>query len=461
MKKRIYDTDESLVVTISGLKEIFEKAGVVQVLYKRLAPNDNSKNQPYLAPHLSELAFLPTGEIGQEASTSKKTSDPKRQIRYKAPLPMSWIDVEGNEYPASRAQVIYYPQYPEVRLSGFLQGCKADLSEWMQPNKQGRVAGRVLFFGVHPEGRVISWLAPPHSRIAQEISETPSVEITSIFYQLLDSSKSQSSRSLLITALRRIHQCGFINGKRLDKHGLLKDYNAPNGGGYTLEAELGVIPNGIAEPDFHGWEVKQFAVKQFGRSASKPQTLMTPQPDGGVYFNEGLESFIKIYGYEDAKKVDRYNFNGRHFYNVRQEKTGLIFTIEGFDAESGKIVDAEGCIALIDDEAKTAASWSFAKLLGHWKKKHNRAVYIPCIKDKVDQGVAYHYGNQVELYSGTTFERFLKAITEHHVYFDPGSRINNISTKPDPKHRSQFRIKHGDLFRLYEGKEEIDVLLPS
>ncbi|WP_257294665.1 hypothetical protein [Endozoicomonas sp. YOMI1] len=107
MKKRIYDTNGGLTLTISQLKEIFEKSGVVQILYKRLAPNDNSKNQPYLAPHLSEIAFLPIGEIGQEASTSKKTSDPKRQIRYKASLPMSWIDVDGHEYPASGSRHYY------------------------------------------------------------------------------------------------------------------------------------------------------------------------------------------------------------------------------------------------------------------------------------------------------------------------------------------------------------------
>ncbi|MEO0062747.1 MAG: hypothetical protein RLZZ08_1307, partial [Pseudomonadota bacterium] len=34
---------------------------------------------------------------------------------------------------------------------------------------------------------------------------------------------------------------------------------------YTLEAELGITPNGIAEPDFQGWEVKQYGVRDFVR----------------------------------------------------------------------------------------------------------------------------------------------------------------------------------------------------
>ena len=138
MKVKIYDSAESLELTLEGLKDIFSRAGATQLLFKQLAPNDNSKNQPYLASHISELSFLPSGDITQESSTSKKTSDPKRQIRYKSKIPLSWLDVNGNDYDAPGTQIIYYPQYPEVRLSGFLKGSKADLSEWMQPTKQGR-----------------------------------------------------------------------------------------------------------------------------------------------------------------------------------------------------------------------------------------------------------------------------------------------------------------------------------
>jgi len=36
-------------------------------------------------------------------------------------------------------------------------------------------------------------------------------------------------------------------------------------GGYTLEAELGIIPNGKAEPDYLGYEVKQYSVTNLNR----------------------------------------------------------------------------------------------------------------------------------------------------------------------------------------------------
>ncbi|WP_425294886.1 MvaI/BcnI family restriction endonuclease [Neomesorhizobium albiziae] len=41
-------------------------------------------------------------------------------------------------------------------------------------------------------------------------------------------------------------------------------------------------PNGYAEPDFVGWEVKQYGVNNFtAYRAESPVTLMTPEPTGG------------------------------------------------------------------------------------------------------------------------------------------------------------------------------------
>jgi hypothetical protein len=48
---------------------------------------------------------------------------------------------------------------------------------------------------------------------------------------------------------------------------------SPQCGGYTLEAELGITPNGYSEPDFMGWEVKQFGVTKFENINSSIITL--------------------------------------------------------------------------------------------------------------------------------------------------------------------------------------------
>ena len=79
-----------------------------------------------------------------------------------------------------------------------------------------------------------------------------------------------------------------------------------------MEAELGIAKNSFGEPDFLGWEVKQFAVEDFERiESAKPITMMTPEPDGGFYKDADAESFIRKFGYADKHdKPDRLNCGG-------------------------------------------------------------------------------------------------------------------------------------------------------
>src|SRR5690606_3078638 len=102
-----------------------------------------------------------------------------------------------------------------------------------------------------------------------------------------------------------------------------------NCGGYTLEAELCIRPNSTAGPDFDGWEIKQLSQpdkSQFGRKAL---TLMTPEPDGGLYCKKGVEAFVRQFGYPDRMgRKDRINFGGIHRAFNRHERTGLLMRIE-------------------------------------------------------------------------------------------------------------------------------------
>lgn len=146
-----------------------------------------------------------------------------------------------------------------------------------------------------------------------------------------------------------------------------------------MEAELGIPKNSSAEPDFLGWEVKQFAVEDFDRiESSKAITMMTPEPDGGFYRDAEVEAFIRKFGYADKNdKPDRMNFGGRHVVGVRCPPTGLTMQLAGSDIATGKITDANGAIALLSDAGEVAASWSFKKILEHWSHKHSKAVYVP------------------------------------------------------------------------------------
>ena len=508
-KAAIYDSSNSKELSLDKLLGLYGSQSISRVIYKKLSPNDNSKNQPYMGSHLTDLGFLPTGEIVNSESTSGKTSDPKRQVKYTAPLNYYWLSPEGNSYKAPNAKLIYYPQYPEVRFSGFLTKSGFDMGGWMDPTKKGREQGRVLFFGIKSTGEIYAYLAIPKSRIAIEIDDYSSAELSSVFRELLTTrklhsppsktivskhssyqtdmfdtsidvplprkiaetakqylidfdidSQAVSPRAVLIGELKRIHLKQWIPGKRLDTDGNEIPYAAQNGGGYTMEAELGIIPNGIAEPDFMGWEVKQFGVKRFDLINSKPLTVMTPEPNGGVYVDNGVEMFVRKYGYADTKgRANRFNFNGRHTANVLCEKTGLTLVIDGYDADTNKITNGSGSIALLDAMGTVASSWSFTKLMEHWKRKHSKAVYIPSLsKQEGDELKAYHYGNVVRLFEGTSIIQLLNAVSEGYVYYDPGIKLENADTRPVTKRRSQFRIKSAVLDKLYERQDVVDVL---
>ncbi|VAW95541.1 hypothetical protein MNBD_GAMMA23-1122 [hydrothermal vent metagenome] len=461
-KLAIYDSALSKELSIRNLISIFSNEDVDHVYYKILAPNDNSKNQPYMAGHITDLAFMPTGHITESSSTSRKIKDSKRRIKYTIGLDFSWISAEGNIYHAPNSKLIYYPQYPEVRLSGFVTKCSFDMGGWMDPAKQGRAQGRVLILGVTKSKKILAYLAVPDSRIATEINDYASIEVTNVFKELKNKIKSEevSSKEILLNELRRIHLQDWIESKRLNRCGVAMKYTAQNGGGYTLEAELGIIPNGYSEPDFMGWEIKQFGVKRCDLINGKALTLMTPEPDGGYYVDEGVEAFIRKYGYENTNIDDRFDFTGRHTAGSLCERSGLTLVAEGYDCVNNIITEASGCIALIDKKGNSASSWSYAKLMEHWKKKHAQAVYIPSLSRKeLDLSKSYSYCNNIRLYEGTTFLALLNAISESHVYYDPGIKLENASTSPRTKRRSQFRIKSRFLHHLYTKQADIDLIV--
>ena len=264
---------------------------------------------------------------------------------------------------------------------------------------------------------------------------------------------------MLIHELKRIHQQGWIESKRLNSDGTIKKYTAQNGGGYTLEAELGITPNGYAEPDFLGWEVKQFAVDKCTLINSKALTLMTPEPDGGYYGENGIVAFVRKYGYKNQTTPDRLDFTGRHMANKICDRSGLLLVINGYDMSARELNEAGGCIALVDSAGNVASSWSFTKLMALWKRKHAKAVYIPSLsRMKGFKSKYYSFCSNVRLFEGTTFERFLHGMAETCVYYDPGINIKNINTKPKAKPRSQFRIRSGALNHLYEKQTVVDVL---
>ncbi|RYE58487.1 MAG: MvaI/BcnI restriction endonuclease family protein [Sphingobacteriales bacterium] len=417
-----------------------------KIYIKVLSPNDNSKNQVYLAGSFDILNILPITEIKSEAAGNWNKE------RFKASLNFKWIGDDLNLYPAPKSQLILYPKYPEVRFSGFLIGCQNPPSHMMTQ----RLAGRLFFFGVGEDGSVIGYVADPTSDLSLEFWNRGYSYESGVF-KVIELPRLSNNKQRLLSELARIHKLGWIESKRLDKYGNVLPCNASNCGGYTLEAELGVTPNGYSEPDFLGWEVKQFGVTSFQKVNTAIITLMTPEPTNGFYAEDGAAAFILKYGYKDKRgRVDRMNFGGVHKFGDVHPTTKLKLSLTGFDIVSGKIRDTEGRIALIDANHNEAAAWSFASLLLHWNRKHNQACYVPSLSDKTGDR-KYRYGNNVILGSGTDFQLFLRQVALGNIYYDPGIKMVGQGGKPAIKKRSQFRIKSVNLPTLYKSNEIVSL----
>jgi hypothetical protein len=244
----------------------------------------------------------------------------------------------------------------------------------------------------------------------------------------------------------------------LDTHGATLPCRSSNCGGYTLEAQLGITPNGYAEPDYLGWEVKQHGVRNLDKPhGGGPITLMSHEPTAGLYRKMGVEYFIREFGYADRMgRPDRLNFGGVYKSGQRTEITGLTMILDGYDQANNKIEDSTGGIKLVDDSGREAAIWLFTDMMTHWNRKHAKAVYIPSLSRKNPQ--QYHYGETVDLGEGTDFLRFLQAMASGMVYYNPGIKLENASQpKVKIKRRIQFKVKPANLHCLYHTMSEVNI----
>lgn len=130
--------------------------------------------------------------------------------------------------------------------------------------------------------------------------------------------------------------------------------------------------------------------------------------------------------------------------------------LDGYDEPSGKF-DAGGAIRLVDKDGIEAASWSFTKLMDHWKRKHAHAAYVPC-RRQVRPERSYRYASTVLLGEGAEFRHFLQAVASGAICYDPGIKLTNASgDKPKQKLRSQLRIGSRDLGLLYDSVRTVPV----
>jgi hypothetical protein len=427
-------------LSLDQLLKVFARAGATTIFAKRLAANDNSKNQVYLAGDFRLLNELPLRSVHVVPSKSGRPT-------MHAELPAFWLRDDGQLTPAPHSKAILYPDYPEVRWSGFLLGADGASNERM--NERARIAGRVLLIGVRGDRTIVARVQLPESPVARELERLGVFGRGGVLVPIL-LEDPEDERDRLFGALKRVADMGWIDPVRLTRDGTMTPCRGTNCGGVTLESWLGIAPNAKAEPDFLGWEIKQFAVADFERfRARSPVTLFTPEPTIGIYASHGVETFIRQYGYPDTLgRPDRLNVGGKFVVGKRGDRTGLTLKLTGLSADGNTIDDASGGVTLVDDNGIVAAGWPFAALIEHWNHKHARAAYVPSLKR--DPPPQYRYAPACFLGTGTDFGRFLKAMSVGHVYYDPGIKLESASTShPAVKRRSQFRIAFPDLRTLY------------
>ncbi len=437
-----------MALSLAQLIGLMKARGAIRLYAKRLAPNDNSKNQIYLGGDFSALNIIPHESVYTDAD---EVAGSKRD-RAKAKINFYWVDDDGR-YVAPYAGLILYPKYPEVRMSGFLKGCAKAPSKIMT----SRGEGRTLIMGMTGAGDVLGYALEADDPISVELSSyalTPS----GLFLEIpADGDFSLNAKASLLRELKRIYALNWIASQKL-AGGVYTPYAARNGGGYTLEAMLGIPANSKAEPDYMGWEVKQYGVADFVNFAPKsPITLITPEPQ---YTENSATDFVHKFGYPDKSgKPDRINFGGIYANGKAPHRdTGLQISLEGYDPEAEKITDIDGGVLLSNSVGEVAARWSFPALLDHWNRKHAKAAYVPSLFQTPPP--EYAYGPKVLLCEQTDFMLFLKAFASGTVYYDPALKLEDASNpKSSAKPRSQFRVRHRDITQMYHSHEIVDLAL--
>ncbi len=443
-------------MNLKQLLKIFSNNACHKVYVKLLAENDNSKNQVYFGGSFDILNMLPASEILRDEGGNRQRES------FKSKLDFYWINEEGNNLKAPHAQLILYPDYPEVRFSGFLLGSKGGPSLLMN----SRIQNRVLFLGVSDDRKIYGFVIGPESEIANEFSAIKELEKHGIFsiLTILNDSIQTNPKEKLITELKRINQLGWIESKRLTPSYLIVPCESSNCGGFTLEAELNIPSNPKSEPDYLGWEIKNFRVTNFERIISSTITLMDHSPTHGYFNQHGAEAFIRKYGYSDRRgREARFNFGGTHRNDTIHNLTSLKLVIVGFDNQNLKITDTNGFVALIDKGDNIAASWSFASFIEHWNKKHSNACYVPSKIRRLlssNSKQQYSFGNKIILGSYTDITLLLKEIHDGNVFYDPGFKLElaiENQRNQTTKVRSSFRIKSGNLSALYKKNEIVNL----
>lgn len=424
--------------TIGQLGTLLKAHGVTEALIKPLTRNHNDKNQIYsgrdfapLYPMFDvEFSFRGSSTSAKKAGQTQGSSIPEAVFR-----DFVWVDERGREVRARDVRMIIYAQYPETRLSGFSaidNTMPASLS--VDFTRAHPDVPRYLVLGRRGLGAVVALMvAAPPPGFMDGVAALPNASGSRVWKHLrLRATAPERLVALLAGAAGR-----QLPGRRLDAAGATLPFNGTQVCGYTLEHELGIIPNSGKNGDFEGIELKTHTQKKV--------TLFTPEPDMGLYAD--FARFMTTYGYRDSE--GHWRLTGIHRVGVRCDKSGLTLRVMNHVRGTSLAASADNGVhlGLFDDEGNLAAGWSLDRMLNCWSSKHNEAVYIPATKTRcADPGLlalgfghTVEFGDKVLWCRETSAERLFEALYNGTLFLDPAPKYCPENVRLN-KRRSQWRV---------------------
>jgi len=446
------------------VEKIFSSEGIYKIYVRELQEKqDNTKNQIYFGTG-SVLNLLPC-EIkkGSESISKSKKKSFEGKNKIEAKLDFYWFNNKGDLYNAPNAQLIFYFQYPEVRLSGFFKGCgiRADC---LRRENQANYGRRILIIGIKDNSKIVALVLNEKDHpVVLDFPDLRKDESVDIFLSHnIQSTNKFYSASPYEELIERMSE---ISGKWHASKRLINRDDGPipfagnQGCGLTLEALLGIEMNSSKKPDFKGIEIKSY---KKGGSIS----LMTPQPDAGERAKLSFRDFMKEYGWNSSnpKHLGRIVFTGPFRIGQINEKKGFDLRINGFDNLKNKFFSDQIFVGLyrIRDN-QLVASWSGQKLLEHWIKKHSEALYVQyesryITNQSGKKEQQYLYNGKCLYGKGTSIINFFNALAQSLVVYDPADEIYENGT---PKSRSQWRVNVSTFEKkmnvFYDYYEEINL----
>lgn len=427
------------ISTLPELRALFRAQGVRTAYVKNLSPRqDNSKNQIYLGSGLDGVTNLfPAAIHARSASESRaKRNSQTGQPKLEARLDFAWLAAGGERHDAPHTRIIDYFQYPEVRLSGFLRDV-AQGPRSLRRDEQAEFGRRILVMGTAADGKVVgAVLTERDDPLVAGFPELPLAQQGGVLRVLtIDGAVDVPPAEQLRQEISAIVRGGW-HSSRINRGGVIEAFTGSQGGGYTLEALLGVAANGNKAPDKHGFEIKGFSGSRI--------SLMTPTPDGGFQGRQSFRGFMERWGRAGDKLDGSRRFTGLHKCGKVNERTGLGMRVAGYDRQNDTFSDPAGVgVELYHAQSgEIAASWSIEKLANCWNAKHANALYIGFERRDGAEGPEYRYSSSWLVGKGTDVWRLLRAIDRGIIFYDPA---DTIYANGKAKVRSQWRINASDL----------------